>query len=212
MGNDDQIVGFDEKNFQSDEYQRPYHYLMHYENRVGDIPVFNRNIKETDKKQCLQVLTRWVYYKTCKHVFKRLTKTNGMKTLKLYTIHVHVCAFSFSHCCVENPSWSELRNFIHFLNTQLQDFEKSVYCSAILKQDLPGFPAFVLRFLIQMSKVIFLPFCIKCLNAKYRIMIGTNFDKHVKIRLFLKKVAHLFVGLLWEGFFDKVIRHKWGEN
>lgn len=73
-GNDDHIVGFDEKNFQSDEYQRPYHYLMHFENRVGDIPVFNRNIKETDKKKCLQVLTRWVYYKMCKQVLKRLTK------------------------------------------------------------------------------------------------------------------------------------------
>lgn len=78
---------------------------------------------------------------------------------------------------MENPSWAELRNFIHFLNTQLQDFEKSVYCSAILKQDLPGFPVFVLRFLIQMSKVIFLSLCIECLNAKYRIVFNTHFDK-----------------------------------
>lgn len=43
-------------------------------------------------------------------------------------------------------------------------------------------------------------------------MIGINFDKYVKICLFLKKVVYLFVGLFWEGFFDKVIRYKWGEN
>lgn len=68
--------------------------------------------------------------------------------------HASLSVLFSSHCCVENPSWAELRNFIHFLNTQLQDFEKSVFCSAILQQDLPGFPVFVLRFLIQMSKVI----------------------------------------------------------
>lgn len=66
--------------------------------------------------------------------------------------------FTSRHCCIENPSWAELRNFVHFLNTQLQDFEKSVYCSAVLKEDLPGFPVFVLRFLIQMSKVQLLYF------------------------------------------------------
>lgn len=73
--------------------------------------------------------------------------------------HASLSVLFSSHCCVENPSWAELRNFIHFLNTQLQDFEKSVYCSDILQQDLPGFPVFVLRFLIQMSKVIFLSIC-----------------------------------------------------
>ncbi|XP_062570768.1 E3 ubiquitin-protein ligase rnf213-alpha-like isoform X2 [Saccostrea cucullata] len=56
------------------------------------------------------------------------------------------------HCCVEDPLWSELRNFVHFLNTQLEDFEKSVYCGSEMAADLPGFSKFVLRFLIQMSK------------------------------------------------------------
>ncbi|XP_061196022.1 E3 ubiquitin-protein ligase rnf213-alpha-like [Saccostrea echinata] len=56
------------------------------------------------------------------------------------------------HCCVEDPSWSELRNFVHFLNTQLGDFEKSVFCGTEMAADLPGFAKFVLRFLIQMSK------------------------------------------------------------
>lgn len=58
MRNDDLIIGFDEKNFQSDEYQRPYHYLIHHENKCRDIPVFTADNKEKDKKQCLQVLTR----------------------------------------------------------------------------------------------------------------------------------------------------------
>ncbi|XP_078327262.1 E3 ubiquitin-protein ligase rnf213-alpha-like isoform X2 [Crassostrea virginica] len=56
------------------------------------------------------------------------------------------------HCCVEDPSWAELKNFVYFLNTQLEDFEKSSFCSAALASDLPGFSKFVLRFLIQMSK------------------------------------------------------------
>lgn len=51
-------VGFDEKRFQSDEFQRPYHYLLYYESKQGDIPIFNTENKEKNKKQCLQVLLR----------------------------------------------------------------------------------------------------------------------------------------------------------
>ncbi|CAG2216927.1 RNF213 [Mytilus edulis] len=56
------------------------------------------------------------------------------------------------HCGVKDPSWSELYHFVSFLNRQLQDFETSAFCSPIVLQDLPGFPAFVLKFLIQMSR------------------------------------------------------------
>ena len=52
-----------------------------------------------------------------------------------------------------NPSWSELTHFVCFLDKQLQDFENSVYCGMATSQDLPGFSVFVLRFLIQMSRV-----------------------------------------------------------
>lgn len=60
MDTGENIVGFDETTFQSDECQRPYHYLLHYENKCKDIPAFNGHSKEKDKKQCLLVLTRWV--------------------------------------------------------------------------------------------------------------------------------------------------------
>ncbi|XP_064641333.1 E3 ubiquitin-protein ligase rnf213-alpha-like isoform X2 [Lineus longissimus] len=56
------------------------------------------------------------------------------------------------YCGVENPSWAELRHFISFLNIQLHDCEHSIFCSNILKDDLPGFTAFVVNFMIQMSK------------------------------------------------------------
>jgi hypothetical protein len=58
------------------------------------------------------------------------------------------------YCGVQNPSWSELTHFVFFLNKQLQDFQKSVYCDTkAMGQDLPEFSVFVLRFLIQMSRV-----------------------------------------------------------
>ncbi|XP_072042938.1 E3 ubiquitin-protein ligase rnf213-alpha-like [Amphiura filiformis] len=53
-------------------------------------------------------------------------------------------------CGVDNPSWSELRHFAYFLSAQLEDCEKSVYCSAA--SGLQGFKAFVVKFLIQMAR------------------------------------------------------------
>ena len=57
------------------------------------------------------------------------------------------------HCGLEDPSWSELHHFVWFLNTQLVDFENNMFVSAAAAEDLPGFSKFVLRFLIQMSRV-----------------------------------------------------------
>jgi len=57
------------------------------------------------------------------------------------------------HCGIENPSWSELKHFVNFLNVQLFACENSVFCSDIMAPDLPGFLTFVIQFMIQMSKV-----------------------------------------------------------
>jgi len=57
------------------------------------------------------------------------------------------------HCGIENPSWSELKHFVNFLNVQLSACENSVFCSDMLAPDLPGFLNFVIQFMIQMSKV-----------------------------------------------------------
>lgn len=50
-----------------------------------------------------------------------------------------------------DPSWSEIRNFVHFLNAQLYDCEKSPYCEDV--DNLKGFKEFVVKFSILMAKV-----------------------------------------------------------
>ncbi|XP_022806306.1 E3 ubiquitin-protein ligase RNF213-like [Stylophora pistillata] len=57
------------------------------------------------------------------------------------------------NCGVENPSWSELRYFVNFLNYQLRDCEESTFCKTSLVEDtLEGFRTFVVNFMIIMSK------------------------------------------------------------
>ncbi|XP_073332592.1 E3 ubiquitin-protein ligase rnf213-alpha-like [Pagrus major] len=57
------------------------------------------------------------------------------------------------HCGIIDPSWAELRNFVWFLNLQLQDCEKSDFCKVELVGDtLRGFKNFVVEFMILMSK------------------------------------------------------------
>jgi hypothetical protein len=72
-------------------------------------------------------------------------------TFYFYFFH-HILTI-FRHCGIRDPSWSELHHFVSFLNKQLQDFEVSTFCGTAAVEDLPGFAQFVLRFLIQMSRV-----------------------------------------------------------
>jgi hypothetical protein len=60
---------------------------------------------------------------------------------------------------VQDPSWAELRHFVWFLNTQLNDFRANIFLGHAAADLLPGFSKFTLKFLIQMSKVscIFFP-------------------------------------------------------
>ena len=55
-----------------------------------------------------------------------------------------------THCCVQDPTWSEVANFTNFLNFQMKQCKNSYFCN--LQEDLPGFRGFMTRFLIQMSK------------------------------------------------------------
>ena len=60
----------------------------------------------------------------------------------------------FRNCGVRNPSWSEVRYFVNFLNYQLRDCEQSVFCDPQYTGDtLEGFRSFVVDFMIIMSKV-----------------------------------------------------------
>ena len=63
------------------------------------------------------------------------------------------CLLAF--CGIQDPSWAELRHFVWFLNTQLEDTERSVFCLPLFQEDLPNFRQFVVQFMIQMSKVQF---------------------------------------------------------
>ena len=66
------------------------------------------------------------------------------------------------NCGIPDPSWSEIRHFVSFLNSQLRDCEQSFFCDMNLMRailagpdvlNLEGFRSFVVRFMIQMSRV-----------------------------------------------------------
>ncbi|KAM6896925.1 E3 ubiquitin-protein ligase rnf213-beta [Xenentodon cancila] len=58
-----------------------------------------------------------------------------------------------SYCGMEDPSWSELKNFSWFLNVQLKDCENSIFCDPdFLADQLPGFKGFIVKFMILMAR------------------------------------------------------------
>ena len=55
---------------------------------------------------------------------------------------------------MKDPSWSEIRHFIKFLDLQLQSCERSYFTNEDFVGDvLSGFKSFVVKFMIQMSRV-----------------------------------------------------------
>lgn len=106
----------DEKEFCSEEIQRPYQYLR----------LYNRN----------QNLDRFTYQEG---------STVGDP---IDCIHHFL-----SNCGMPDPSWAELKNFSWFLNVQLRDCEKSVFCDPdFLADQLPGFKGFIVKFMILMAR------------------------------------------------------------
>ncbi|XP_034002602.1 E3 ubiquitin-protein ligase rnf213-alpha-like isoform X2 [Trematomus bernacchii] len=67
--------------------------------------------------------------------------------------HAQFLQILLFYCGILDPSWAELRNFVWFLNLQLQDSENSVFCKPEFVGDtLLGFKNFVVEFMILMSK------------------------------------------------------------
>ncbi len=67
--------------------------------------------------------------------------------------HVECLQMLFVYCGIVDPSWAELRNFSWFLNLQLQDCERSVFCDvSFIGDTLLGFKNFVVDFMILMAK------------------------------------------------------------
>ena len=82
-----------------------------------------------------------------------------------------------NHSEMENPSFSELMNFCNFLNIQLADSEKSVFCHQ--NDILPGFREFVIKFVIQMSHDFALPsLCVSDVSA---ILLNENNQVQFKL-------------------------------
>ena len=55
---------------------------------------------------------------------------------------------------MKEPSWSEIRHFVKFLDLQLQSCEKSVFTDPQFVGDvMAGLKGFVVKFMIRMSRV-----------------------------------------------------------
>lgn len=60
----------------------------------------------------------------------------------------------FRFCGVRDPSWSEIRHFVKFLDLQLKSCEESDFTDPTLVGDvMAGLKGFVIKFMICMSRV-----------------------------------------------------------
>ena len=84
---------------------------------------------------------------------RALTKSTSIAALTKSALFLpFFCCWRY--CGIRDPSWAELHHFVNFLNSQLRDAEESIFCITELVGDLlQGFRTFVVRFLIQMSRV-----------------------------------------------------------
>ncbi len=58
------------------------------------------------------------------------------------------------YCGVKDPSWSEIRHFVKFLDLQLKSCEDSNFTDPVIVGDtMAGLKGFVVKFMIRMSKV-----------------------------------------------------------
>ena len=66
----------------------------------------------------------------------------------------HIITVIFRNCGVRDPSWSEINHFITFFDLQLKSCENSdFFIPAVFKEDMHGLKEFVVKFMIQMSRV-----------------------------------------------------------
>jgi len=71
-------------------------------------------------------------------------------TYVCYMIHLELFC---RNCGLEDPTWSELRHYVHFLSSQLTKVLASPFCGPSLARELPGFKSFVVKFMLTMAKV-----------------------------------------------------------
>ncbi|KAJ7339383.1 hypothetical protein OS493_005778 [Desmophyllum pertusum] len=102
------------------------------------------------------------------------------------------------NCGIPDPSWSEIRHFVSFLNSQLRDCEQSFFCDMQLMRtilagpdvlNLEGFRSFVVRFMIQMSR----DFATPSLTEE-----NTVFFTDVNAKLERREIEHFQLRRSWE--------------
>ena len=110
-----------------------------------------------------------------------VTTTDNSPSQDYTHLTPHYCLIC-RNCGIPDPSWSEIRHFVSFLNSQLQDCEQSFYCDMQLMRavlagpdvlNLEGFRSFVVRFMIQMSRVSWL-FRFLLTELSYSVLLTPN--------------------------------------
>ena len=65
----------------------------------------------------------------------------------------------FRQCGIHDPSWTEMKYFILFLDIQIKSSEHLIFCNESFFGDvMSGFKTFAMKFMIRMSKVTWLDY------------------------------------------------------
>uniref|UniRef100_A0A1X7TWB5 RZ-type domain-containing protein n=1 Tax=Amphimedon queenslandica TaxID=400682 RepID=A0A1X7TWB5_AMPQE len=110
------------------------------------------NVKMMDKKEFCSEPFQRVYQYLTRHM-NSVVLDNFSYVPTVEGNHLDCLKVFLKYCGVKNPSWSELKHFIDFLNTQLQSCEKSIFTNEDFVRDvMSGLKTFVVKFMIRMSK------------------------------------------------------------
>ncbi|KAI6647050.1 E3 ubiquitin-protein ligase [Oopsacas minuta] len=119
------------------------------------------------------------------------------KTRKFKFDHIERLNRTLENCGIAQPSWAEVRNFTNFLDKQLLDCDKSVYCkSKIMGQEWNGFKSFVVKFMLNMSKDFATPALGSCSElarnnlAKFEILDERRWENNSHPYIFFNPDGH----------------------
>ena len=105
-------------------------------------PLFQRSYVYLHKKEMKQKFEDFSY----------------VTTSEVYGNPVQFMEIILKNCGLENPSWSELSYFIHFIGHQFYSCEQNIYYqTALLEDDWKGFRTFLINMIIPMSRDIATP-------------------------------------------------------
>ena len=83
-----------------------------------------------------------------------LLYTTTNRLIAIFKFNLNFFLYFLRQCGIKDPSWSEIKRFVCFLDTQLRSCEKSVFCDEDIVGDvMSGLKTFVVKFMIRMSKV-----------------------------------------------------------